>query len=465
MVSSRPSKASTLSYFIVLARWLAAYALLNAPFWWWGQHSFISRPWFNVELMVPALLIGFYPALGYLSLLVAWLLDCLVSQSATFYFTSPLDFLRSIRFLNNLGWLEYISLDRLLILVPFIIAAWLLPKVIGRSRKGWWIGVALPVVIALLDVGNGSSMFSNRAIRLVDANIAGSPTVTLLVRTMASTSDLPLVKLDAASSTRRLVSIEDWATAHPSRSALLILVESFGLHSNPAVHAWLERQLWDADVALRYRKIDGQVPFHGSTTNGELRELCGMAGSYRKVGTAQETLACLPQALDELGWTTTGLHGFSQAMFLRSLWWPRTGLQHLDFAEQLLAAESPRCGGAFAGACDADVIGKGFAIARSPRQFAYVLTLNSHLPIKPGVLPDELRGICASERIEDADCQFVSILGNMLRAVRQGMKDAPASNVPLVVMAGDHAPPFSDRKIREGYSQTHVQAFALVPLN
>lgn len=450
-------------YPIVLLRWLLAYVLLNAPFWWWGDHYFLSRPLFNVDLMVPALLIIWCRPLGYATLAVAWILDSIVSQSATFYFTSPVDFLRSIQFLNNLNWRDYVSTERLLIVAPFLIAGWMLPRVVGRSRRGWWIGVGVPVVIAMLDIFNGSSMLSRQAMRVVDANIAGSPSVTLFVRTMAGMNVQPLSPLDTASSTRSMISIADWADDHPTRSALLILVESFGVHSDSVVHDWLEQQLWDPALAERYRKQEGHIPFHGSTTNGELRELCALAGSYRKIGQTDHNLPCLPRHLDDLGWSTTGLHGFSQAMFLRSDWWPQTGLQHMMFGEQLLPAGSSRCGGAFAGACDADVIAKAFAIARAPRQFAYVLTLNSHLPIKPDVLPDDLAGICSARKIDYADCQFLSIIGKMLRAVRQGLADAPVDNLPLVVLVGDHAPPFAERQIRERYSQTQVQAYALIP--
>jgi hypothetical protein len=446
-------------------RWVLAYVFLNVPFWWWSQHYFVSRPWFNVELALPVLLASYSLPVAYLVLASTWFIDGLVGQSATFYFSSPVEFLRSAQFLSNLSWREYLTWERAEVTAPFLAAAWALPRLIVRGMKMRWLVLLLPVLLAVVDVFNGSSMASERAMRRVDVNLAGSPTVTLTVRALAERNALPLVELPASDSSRAMVDVRAWARTHPDRSVVFVLAESFGVLRQVSVRDWLFRQLWGYELSGRYQLLGGQVPFHGATTSGELRELCGLAGSYRKISGSAERLRCLPHDLAEQGWSTTGLHGFSQAMFMRSLWWPEVGLQRSLFAEELSTDDSARCGGAFAGLCDADVLARGFEIARAPRQFVYVLTLNSHLPVKSQDLVPELAQLCDRTGLQDSVCQLNDVLGRMLRAVHQGLMAAPTGNLPLVVLVGDHAPPFADREIRLQFSQTHVQAYVLMPRN
>jgi phosphoglycerol transferase MdoB-like AlkP superfamily enzyme len=233
-----------------------------------------------------------------------------------------------------------------------------------------------------------------------------------------------------------------------------------GWHSDPDMRDWLRDQLFDESVRASYQLREIAVPFRGSTTAAELRELCGLYGSYRSLD-AKTASECLPAKLAHLGWTTVGLHGFASHMFDRATWWPILGLQTQRFAEELTTPDGMRCGGAFAGVCDSTLIETAFAEARSPRHLVYALTLNSHLPLSPIKVPDDLRQRCLIARAGSEVCQLSATIGIGLTTLRNQLVRPGAR--PVVVVVGDHAPPFASLQDRNQYSPEKVPAFILTP--
>ncbi len=443
----------------------AAFLALNAPFWWLQSEFFLSRPWMNIELMLPLVVAARSLPAGVSLLLVLWGLDLASSSAVTFYFTSPLEFLRSAQFLSKTHWWSFATRERLLQAMPFVLcAAWaftVMRHTIGRLPP-WRTAFALAVLVVIVDVANGSSMFSNRAVRLFNGNPAGSPTLSLLVRAFQERAGRSnLVSLPAASSGREAAAIESWVRSHQNGSVLFVLVESLGWHRDPAMRQWLQDRLTPPDVRARYTLRQAQVPFAGATTAGELRELCGLAGNYRGLSTASAA-GCLPRKLLDQGWTVVGFHGFSRHMFDRGDWWPLVGLRENHFAEDLVDKDHPLCGAAFAGACDAAVLAQAAQRARVPRTMAYVLTLNSHLPLKPIDVPPDLAAVCQAAGAGDDICWLTATLGSALSALALQLS-RPGENLPLVVVVGDHAPPFSALAERNQYNQKNVPAFVLVP--
>jgi hypothetical protein len=330
----------------------------------------------------------------------------------------------------------------------------------GRQAP-WRAGLLLALLLMAGDVLNGSSMLSTRAVRLVSGNPANSPGLKMLVGAYYERDSGGLRNLPATASTREMVDIEAWARANPQGSVLLVIVESMGWHAQPAMPAWLQARLAPPGVLAGYALRQGMVPFAGATTSGELRELCSLAGSYRAV-TASAAAACLPNRLAALGWATVGYHGFSSHMFERDVWWPMVGLQAGHFAEGMVQEGDAECGAAFAGACDAAVLARAVRSARSARSLSYALTLNSHLPLKPAPLPADLAVLCAQAGADDEVCLLTATVGQALSALATELSH-PSAVQPLVVVVGDHAPPFSAPAQRSQYSQTHVPAFVLTP--
>lgn len=443
-----------------LVRFALAFLLLNLPHWLLGQWLFISRPWFNVELIVPLLLATVSRPLAMLTLTILWLLDLGVSQSFTYHFSSPLEFVRSLSFLRNVQVFDFVSVSNVGLLAPFALCAAGGLGLLLQKPLAWRPAASLAMFLAFVDIANGSSMFWQRPTWVVPANPTGSPVLTLLVKAWKGRNPAALRPLPSRSAVDA-AALPAWAASHPDGSILLVIVESMGWCNDARLNAWLRGQLFDAALATHFDLSERQIPFAGSTTSAELRELCGLVGSYRRLLEPAAEADCLPTRLARQGWTTVGVHGFSGHMFDRTDWWPRLGLQRRLFAEDLLGPGDDRCGGAFAGACDADVVEGALREARLPRHFVYMLTLNSHLPLAAMPVPDDLRDICAQSNAGPDVCLLTATIGKALAAVRDGLKSVRSELA--VVVVGDHAPPLSNLRDRAMYDESRVAAFVLKP--
>jgi hypothetical protein len=172
------------------------------------------------------------------------------------------------------------------------------------------------------------------------------------------------------------------ALAEDGNHLVIVMVEALGLPNDPALRARLMKRWQRSDIAGRYQVQTGSTPFWGSTTYGEMRELCGRWGDYHPLKSAPDP-TCLPARLAARGYQTSAVHGFDQGFFERTAWYPNAGFQQLIFRDQLARSGAATCGGVFPGACDRDIparIGERLKRAET-KQFVYWLTLSSHLPV------------------------------------------------------------------------------------
>jgi hypothetical protein len=247
------------------------------------------------------------------------------------------------------------------------------------------------------------------------------------------------------------------------RDLVVVVVEALGVPADPTGTALFAADWNRPGWSARYDVTHGQVPFYGSTTNGELRELCNKWGNYTDFDFDQTD--CLPKRYARAGYQTIAYHGFAKLMFDRDHWFPKMGLQHLAFGEELLDQGLSICPGVFPGACDTDiapVIAKRLKQADKP-QFVYWMTLNSHLP----VLKSHGLGtaVCELGSREWADahpqvCRLFLVhhrLADAIDALAMD-KDLPPTDFVIV---GDHVPPFFDRTSRSLFDNAHVPWIAL----
>lgn len=249
------------------------------------------------------------------------------------------------------------------------------------------------------------------------------------------------------------------ALATGERHVVVVMVESMGLPTDPLVKRQLEDIWARPDVRRRYDVITGDTPYYGSTTSGEIRELCGRWGDYQKLPEAGDP-SCLPAKLAAKGYRSQAWHSFTGQFFNRTQWYPRVGFSDMRFGDRLLADGALICPGVFAGACDRHVpaqIAGELKAAKSP-QFLYWLTVGSHLPI----VKSERLG---TERCEGFDarldaeypmiCRLLQIFDQTGQALAAEItaKDFPAADILIV---GDHIPPFFDRHHREQFAPDRV---------
>lgn len=250
------------------------------------------------------------------------------------------------------------------------------------------------------------------------------------------------------------------AQSSSPRHLLIVMVESLG---TPRDNAELQRLIFaryrDPAVRSRFDVSNGTTTFYGSTTSGEVRELCGRWGNYHELVDRRDD-ECLPATLARQGFETSAYHSFSSDFFDRSAWYPNIGFQHQFFRSDLIEAGAETCGGVFPGACDRDVprqLAQRLKAADKP-QFIYWLTVNSHLPVPYGgnLDADDCARLSAKLAAEfPMICRQAAIWDAIDEALVKEMTapDFPATDILIV---GDHMPPYFRRKSRMQFAADRV---------
>lgn len=438
-------------------RLIMAFLLLNLPFWAIAAEGVLARATFNVELLLALALAAWSRAAGFVLLLLLWIVDLVASMAGAFHFPTLPDALNALHYLPETLWRYHVSLHVAGYVLLFVLCSLglLMIRRNNASQLAWVAFLAVGITGA--DVANGTSRFSLSQEMTLPLNVSAAP-VTRLSLALARNGTGKKDFIPVTGSAMQQAGAWEWAAQHPDGNVMLFIVESFGLVSDPALREWFLEELWQPGLEGRYSLREAQVPFSGATTYGELRELCSTRGDFRWL-TSSKGSSCLPWRLRGLGWSTVGLHGFSRTMFGRERWWPATGIGPAYFGQELMG-EGGKCGGAFPGACDRDVIARAFEEARTPARFVYTLTLNSHLPLRESDAPGH-RPICARLSVRGSECYLTISTARALREI--GEQLARSRQSPLVIIVGDHAPAFVRESIRKRYSDHLVPAYILEP--
>lgn len=244
------------------------------------------------------------------------------------------------------------------------------------------------------------------------------------------------------------------------RHLMLIMVESLGEPvDNPEMSRLLFTRYKSGALADRFDLSQGTTTYYNSTTAGEVREMCGRWGDYYELLDGADN-SCLPAQLARQGYETRAFHSFTGDFFERESWYPNIGFAEQTFADGLVERGARPCGGVFPGACDRDVpamLADTLKQADTP-QFLYWLTLNSHLPVPPGLnlevdncervspaLAADFPMICRQFAIWDA------VDAAIIEQITQ--PDFPPTDILIV---GDHMPPYFDRHHRSQFAPDRV---------
>jgi len=446
-------------------RFVTIVAVLHAPSWFGGWLFQVpraeERPLFNLDLLAAAALACTSSVWGMVALLLAWAADGFRAAAKNYHFMSTLDLVDAARFVDMLNLQAFVSLQVVGAAVG-LVAGLAATLWLTRQSRQFVLPLLLTAVLAAAcDVANGSfHLFGlDKDRRGISLNYAGSPAWNVWSTELQSRA--ASVTVGAIPDPITFRTLRDWQTGHPSRTSLLVLVESMGLPRQPEVKHWLRARLMTTRLASRWDASETEELFHGSTTFGELRTLCGLYAHYSQL---DDVLAagCLPHRLAADGVDSVGIHGFGLRMFDRGLWWPRIGLQPWRWrGEKDLAMN---CNPAFPGICDEEVIAEAVRQAQTPGRFVYALTLDTHLPMdkkRLAPVPSDLRVICDATGTPLEACQLVQELGELLAYLEE--KLIRSESTPLVVVVGDHGPPFSETANREVFEADRVPLFVLRP--
>ncbi len=237
--------------------------------------------------------------------------------------------------------------------------------------------------------------------------------------------------------------IESQGISSPPR-ILSISVESLGAKAgSPADQDWAVL----ARALSPYYQLSSRVhAFEGATLAGELRELCGLklpAIPYSARDLAQ-LRNCLPNRLRRSGYATYGYHGGDSWFYNRQVVYEALGLHHRRFFPDLSARVEKPCAYLLVAICDKDLINFAVAdLARHERAFVHVMSIDTHLPL--ATVPPECR-----EADQPQLCTFQTRINDSLRAIGQSIVDARVKP-DLILVYGDHGPPFLDRDLLGRY--------------
>jgi sulfatase-like protein len=243
-----------------------------------------------------------------------------------------------------------------------------------------------------------------------------------------------------------------------SRNLVIVLVESLG-EPKGGVDAEIVHRLWDRpEWRARYDVRHGTTRYFGSTTNGEIRELCGEYAQFVDYDFSNPN--CLPKRFAKAGFQTHAFHSFKGSFFNRELWYPQLGFHDIRFANTLVLQGAESCDGVFTGACDRSVPA---LIARTlqadhKRHLVYWLTVNAHLPI---VASKTLR----TDRCTLGPPGWGKSMPMLCRLyeIEQQVSDGLSAQIVSggfaesdILIVGDHNPPFFQRNIRTRFDFNHV---------
>ncbi len=432
--------------------------LAQVPLWLLRPFASLPQAVFELDLLIAVMIFTRIRWIGGLTVLVAWSVSLLRAVAVNYHFHNVAEFLDTSRFVDLLSYSAFINTTNLLFLGAAILVVGLTFRCMVLTRARPVPILALILLLGMLDVLNGSGIVRGKDARIVDINVLGSPGYNLFAaeRNFRRDSKQPMTAITPAPRSYQSLRTE---MAGEHQGVLALLVESLGAPQAPELRAWLMRQFATPALLARWDLNDGEEAFLGGTVAAEMRVLCGLRGHYSRL-TVSQSQDCLPRLLRSRDEESIALHGFSSRMFDRGAWWPIAGFTQTRFADQWAGQASAHCNGAFNGICDQDLIASAIRLAGEHRQFVYALTINTHLPLPPQVVEPELSGLCQAHDVPDAACELLQAQGKLLAGLAKQLAAAP-DLLRLVVVVGDHSPPFSDFRARRVFKSNYVPSLIL----
>ncbi len=243
----------------------------------------------------------------------------------------------------------------------------------------------------------------------------------------------------------------------------LIIVESLGDVRDPSIRSAFFSPFANEKILSRYRVSSGTVPFHGGTIDGEFRELCGV---YLQRYGENNLPQCLPYYLAQEGFESISYHGYIRYFYDRFYWYPRIGFSRSYFFDDMQKLGLPNCGGAFLGICDQAVVPliqkQLFRGTPEHPQFAYWMTLTSHLPTLHANAKNS--HFDCSDLMPQKDsilCDYFEITYKVFESIAE-LAIKPELPPTDFIIVGDHAPPYITNFRHQSFTENVVPYFILV---
>ena len=464
---------------VVALRTLLAFLVVpNVLFLFAGHLTYLARPLINLDYLMVGLVLGSLPTGALVGVVALTLvIDTFVTLAPAFHIALDVA-LSSLVSLRTASALPIAAVVLLVIAGAAVGASsmvWLAP----RQRSGVVSRASLlvaAVIVAALDILGGTSRFSRGATFAPGVNLATSGILVMFdalrsaprdAGTTAAPGVAPLPS-GASANLLQVLRVSSGADSIGAQNLVLIIVESLGLPVDAVDRGRLLEPFSRDGLLRRYRVRSGTILSHGATTDGEIRELCGVAANHLQLERVPKA-ACLPSLLSRRGFRTMAFHGFTGNLFGRNRWWPQLGFNQVLFAEDLASTQGThRCGSMFRGICDhdiAEIIHKRLVELSGERLFIYWVTLNTHFPYDVPRTADSgaLCGGLPTLAAHVEACRLARGLGSLFNDIVFVASDSALRPTRFLVV-GDHSPPFLSGRERSLFAQDSVPFVDLIPL-
>lgn len=423
-----------------------------------------GRGLINIDYLFSLFVLNSGLSAAYLALV--FLVDFFITYASIFHFT-PISFIENYELAMGADY-KYNSIVIIFFFFIFYAILFCCKKIANIVTIGSkWKRLAGSISIAILlifDIALGA--FNSNGLRYesllpnplnINVSTSGFGYLVSEFRTRYSHGEDRDVKKPVASAVNIALD-EVYFDGYPD-NIILIIIESYGLFKNRAIQNSLLNEFSESIKVEKFIQ-SGEIPFAGATTSGEVRELCGVQGDYKLALRNFDYSQCLPNRLKSLGYNTSGFHYYYRSGFNRAIWWPNVGLNNLHFLDAYLKKPGVElCGGFLNGGCDKDLIDDLFiSVDNADRKsFAYGLTLNSHLPVYSNDHISNV-GISNSAHINRMTGSVNELVGSwrvVMKAISDNINTRPNSDM-IVVIVGDHSPPFLTPEHRGLFDGAHV---------
>ncbi len=462
-----------------VALWFSLFYLIvpNLPVWLFMRRlSLAPHGYFNVECLLVGILAVFLPrAIVFLLLFFEMLSSFVYLVCYTYQFSLGSFFL-------SLHYLSLLPTGRLILVLPALaltlllsaLVAFFVAKPAGPNRRIVVAALlACGILIVAFDTLNGRNSVWPRDSFEGIPRLAMSPVVALTKRAafsraiVASEHSAKDQKMRSASAEG--IAFLDKTSQNKTPNVVLVVIESWGLLKNVRLAKAIESGYSNPLIQANYRVQFGTAPFDGLTIPGEARELCHSNIGFGILNlSASEKAHCLPTLFHNHGYEDIAIHGYVGAMFSRHTWYHSIGFDQMYFKPQLLQAGLPVCEGAFPGICDGAIagwIGTHLLLGSADRpRFIYWVTLNSHLPVplNPNLPAVQTCSLYPELTQSGALCSWFRLVSEVHRSI-ENVALRTQSRPTVFILVGDHAPPFSDPRLRAQFSRTDVPFVILTP--
>lgn len=216
------------------------------------------------------------------------------------------------------------------------------------------------------------------------------------------------------------------------KKMVLLVVESWG-ESHASLVSVKKRLQRDGVRVLE----TGFTDYHGSTMQGEIRELCSQYIRFNS-DTNFSSVAdnCAPAYMKKMGYEVFGVHGYQKMFYARDTIWKNLGIDNVYFQTEM--PQLNICPGPFAGICDEDMITYGIDLIRhEDKAFLYMLSLSSHEPVASSMIEAPTQYFRDIDAIGDSQIVARNAIGSMVATLSMSA-DLGCTEAYIV---GDHQAP------------------------